>query len=121
MRLGLETGEGNFIRGYREGAVVVNDRTIEANSVILPETIVEWGPEDFDALEQAHFDALLAHKPELVLLGTGGRQRFPHPRLTRSLLERGIGVEAMATDAACRTYNIVMAEGRRVAAALLLR
>lgn len=56
-------------------------------------------------------------EPEIVLLGTGEQQRFPHPRLTRELLTRGIGVEIMNTAAACRTYNILMLEGRRVVAA----
>jgi uncharacterized protein len=59
-------------------------------------------------------------EPEIVLLGTGDRQRFPHPRLTQALLAHGVGVEVMDTAAACRTYNIIMMEGRRVAAALLL-
>ena len=59
-------------------------------------------------------------EPEIALLGTGDRQRFPHPRLIQALMARGIGVEVMDTSAACRTYNIVMLEGRRVAAALLL-
>ena len=58
--------------------------------------------------------------PEIVLLGTGDRQRFPRPKLTRALLARGVGVEVMDTSAACRTYNIIMMEDRRVAAALLM-
>ncbi|MDH4182570.1 MAG: MTH938/NDUFAF3 family protein, partial [Betaproteobacteria bacterium] len=56
---------------------------------------------------------------EVVLLGTGSRQHFPHPRLSRSLADARIGLEAMNTAAACRTYNILMAEGRKVAAALI--
>jgi uncharacterized protein len=62
----------------------------------------------------------LTLEPEIVLLGTGRRQQFPHPRLTQALLEQGVGVEVMDTAAACRTYNVIMLEGRRVAAALLL-
>jgi uncharacterized protein len=71
-------------------------------------------------LVEAHFEAITDLEPEIVLLGTGSRQRFPRPSLLRSLLARGVGVEIMNTAAACRTYNIIMLEGRRVAAALLL-
>jgi uncharacterized protein len=71
-------------------------------------------------LAEAHFEVIAGLEPEIVLLGTGGRQRFPRPSLLRSLLARGVGVEIMDTAAACRTYNIIMLEGRRVAAALLL-
>jgi uncharacterized protein len=67
----------------------------------------------------SHFDAVLAAEPEVVLLGTGARQRFAHPRLTAALIARRIGVESMDTGAACRTYNILMTEGRKVLAALL--
>ncbi len=59
-------------------------------------------------------------KPEVVLLGTGTRLRFPHPRLTRALTDAGIGVEVMDTPAACRTFNILAAEGRKVLAAVIL-
>jgi len=59
-------------------------------------------------------------QPDIVVLGTGASLRFPHPRLTRALLEQRIGLEVMDTAAACRTFNILAAEGRRVAAALML-
>ena len=62
----------------------------------------------------------VALEPEIVLLGTGDRQHFPHPRLLAPLTERRIGVEVMDTRAACRTFNILVAEGRRVAAALVI-
>ena len=78
-----------------------------------------WEVASFDALTAQHFERLLAEQPEIVLLGTGRTQRFPSPRLTAALLQAGIGVDAMATAAACRTYNILLAEGRRVLAALL--
>ncbi len=123
MRLSLDfDASHNIIRAYGEGFVTVNaDTRVERSCVITPERLLtEELPASFDALEATHFEALLEHAPELVLLGTGRRQRFPHPRLTRALLEKGIGVEAMDTAAACRTYNIVVAEGRRVAALLLM-
>ena len=74
---------------------------------------------DFEALSAEHFEAIAALDPEVVLLGTGRVQRFPHPRLTTALSSRRIGIEAMDTGAACRTYNILMSEGRKVLAALI--
>lgn len=87
--------------------------------IVMPEHLQAWGVAGFDALTEADFQVFLELKPEILLLGTGPKQRFPHPRLTRALMERRIGVEAMDLQAACRTYNILMAEERRVAAALL--
>ena len=75
-------------------------------------------PAGFDALTARDFAQLLSHRPEIVLLGTGATQRLPHPRLLAALHEARVGVEAMDTRAACRTFNILVAEGRRVAAAL---
>jgi uncharacterized protein len=73
-----------------------------------------------ETLSIADFESLLDRKPELVVFGTGAKQRFPHPKLLASLTQKNIGVEIMNTQAACRTYNILMAEDRQVLAALLL-
>ena len=78
-----------------------------------------WAVDTFEALAPLHFEQLLAETPELVLVGTGVSQRLVHPRLVAALHAARIGVDAMTTQAACRTYNILMAEGRRVVAALL--
>ena len=82
--------------------------------------ISRWPCDGFDALEPAHFEALAQLRPELVVFGSGERLRFPRPALLRSLIEARIGVETMDTAAACRTYNILAGEGRRVVAALLI-
>src|SRR5439155_16864051 len=74
----------------------------------------------FDELAPEHLAALAALDREIILLGTGARQRFPSPEIMRSLLRSGVGVEVMDVQAACRTYNILLAEDRRVAAALLI-
>lgn len=112
----------NTFTAYGPGFVEVNRQRYERPLLVLPEVAVaEWGVEDFESLAPAHFEALLALAPQVVLLGTGERQRFPHPRLTASLARAHIGVDVMDTRAACRTYNILMAEGRRVLAALLIR
>jgi len=110
----------NTVTAYGDGYVEINATRYEHALLVQPEAPVEaWAPLRFEELTAAHFEAIAAHAPEVVLLGTGATQRFPHPRLTAALAERRIGVEAMNTGAACRTYNILMTEGRRVLAALL--
>ena len=109
----------NSITAYGDGYVMVNGQRIEANMIVLPEQLLPWSAASFEALTSADFDVFLEMKLEILLLGTGLRQRFAHPRLTQALAARRIGVEAMDLQAACRTYNILMAEERRVAAALL--
>ena len=109
----------NTFSGYGDGFVLVNGERFEANLIVMPQQLLPWGAVSFEALQEADFRVLLDLQPEILLLGTGPRQRFPHPRLTRELAARRIGVEAMDLHAACRTYNILMAEERRVAAALL--
>jgi uncharacterized protein len=111
----------NQITGYGEDYVKVNDREIRVSVVVLANRLVEpWPVATFGALEAAHFTELARLGVEVVLLGTGRQLCFPHPSLTRALLEAGIGLEVMDTPAACRTYNILMGEGRKVAAALIL-
>ncbi len=91
-------------------------------SVLVPwrGSVRAWAVDRFEALEAAHFDALLSLEPELVIFGSGPRLRFVAPGLQRSLIGRRIGVETMDTAAACRTYNVLAHEGRSVVAALLL-
>ncbi|HET7060610.1 MAG TPA: Mth938-like domain-containing protein [Nitrosospira sp.] len=122
MKLHLSTNTGqNLFTGYGAGYVLVNHVRYEHDVIVTPDRIIEnWGAEGFDQLTPEDFRFLLSLHPELVLFGSGPILRFPHPRLTRALLESGIGIEVMDTSAACRTYNILMAEGRRVVAALLI-
>jgi uncharacterized protein len=109
----------NTFSGYGDGYVLVNGQRNESSLIVMPERILPWNVAAFDALAEADFEVFLGLDLEILLLGTGPRQRFPHPRLTRALAHKRIGVEAMDLQAACRTYNILMAEERRVAAALL--
>lgn len=122
MRLSLDDGGGhNLIRSYARGRITINDITITRSVVLSPDAILDdWAPESFEDLCAADMERTLALEPEMVLLGTGARQQFPPAPVLAPLLVRGIGVEIMDTAAACRTYNIVMAEGRRVVAALLM-
>ena len=121
LKLHLSNVSGiNLFTGYGEGYVMVNRQRYERNLVVLHDRIVtEWQPAGFDQLTAADFARLAELKPEIVLLGTGVRLRFPRPELTRALIEARIGLEVMDFQAACRTYNILAAEERKVAAALL--
>jgi len=110
----------NTITGYGAGFVLVNDARHESSLIVLPERIVPWDIAGFEALALADFERLAGLDREIVLLGTGARLRFPRPELTRPLAEARIGFEVMDFQAACRTYNFLMAESRKVAAALLL-
>ena len=121
MKFHLQAPTVNVVTATGPGWVRVGQAEHRANVVLLPDAVIEgWAPNGFDALGEADFAALLAHEPEMVLLGTGDRQRFPHPRLLQSLSAAHVGVEVMDTRAACRTFNILVAEDRRVAAALVV-
>ena len=121
MRLSLDfDGTTNMIQAYREGTVIIGQQEIHESLIVSADTLLPWTPQQFAEMAPEHFAMLAEHEPEMVILGTGVRQVFPRPELLRPLLERGIGVEVMDTGAACRTYNIVVAEGRRVIAALLM-
>lgn len=109
----------NTITGYGEGYVIVNGERRDSSVVVLPDRTESWSVARFDDLTAADFQFLQQLQVEIVLLGTGPRQRFPHPRLTAALAQAGIGLEVMDVQAACRTYNILVAEERKVAAALL--
>ena len=101
--------------------VMVNGERFDRSIAVLAEKVRDdWTAACFDELSEAHFAYFLALQPDVLLLGTGARQRFPHPRLYRALTDAGIGVECMTTPAACRTYNILVAEDRKVVAAILL-
>ena len=121
LKLHLSNISGiNLFTGYGEGYVMVNRERHEHNLVVQPDRLVtDWRPAGFDDLDAADFARLAELAPEIVLLGTGARLRFPRPELTRALIEARIGLEVMDLQAACRTYNILAAEERRVAAALL--
>lgn len=124
MKLHADQPDVQSITAYGAGWVAVDGERHTSSLVLSAAGALEaWDCDRFDALSAAHFDRLLAlgaEPPELVVFGSGERLRFVKPALLRSLIERRIGVETMDTAAACRTYNILAAEGRRVVAALLL-
>jgi len=113
-------GPLNAFTAYGDDYVAVNGERHAANLIVLPDRVMPWQAASFDALTEADFAVLAGLGAEIVLVGTGPRQRFPQPRLTRPLVAAGLGLEVMDLRAACRTYNVLVAEHRRVAAALLL-
>ena len=121
MKLHLQGPAGlNLITGYGDGAVAVNGTPHASSLILTGTTLAPWPPQTAGDLQAEHFTAIAALQPEIVVLGTGRRLVFPAPWLTRALVEAGIGCEVMDTPAACRTYNILLGEGRRVAAALIV-
>ena len=122
MKFTLDEGTGTYaIRSYAAGQVVINETILTRSFVVLPERLVsDWPPQSFDELRPEHFEAVVALKPEVVVLGCGDRLRFPSRHVIGPLTQRHIGLEVMDTGAACRTYNVLMSEGRLVAAALLI-
>jgi len=121
VKFHLATPNGNVVTGLGPGWVRIGATEYRENLVLTPESVAPgWAAKGFDELEPSDFSDLLAQKPEVILFGAGPAIRFPHPRLTGEVAKAGIGFEVMDTAAACRTYNILAAEGRRVVAALLL-
>ena len=122
MKFQLDAPGGlNFVRGYAPGRLRVGELT-HTSSVILTATAVieHWRPASVQDLTAADLEPVLGLAPEVVLLGTGAHQQFPDSRILRILYEQRIGVEIMDTSAACRTFNVLVGEGRSVAAALIV-
>lgn len=122
MKLQSDPHSGvNTITGYGDGYVEIN-RTPYSHAVLLSSDgeIQTWAVKSFDELRATDFNQMAALKPELILIGTGKRQRFPKPELLKTLIEAKIGFEVMDSQAACRTYNILVGEGRQVLLALIV-
>jgi uncharacterized protein len=122
MKLHLANlGDTKLFTGYADEHVMINKERFDTSVVVRAEEVrSDWQVSSFDELSESHFEYFLPLQPEVLLLGTGMQQRFAHPRLYRALTNAGIGVECMDTPAACRTYNILVAEDRRVIAAILI-
>ena len=120
MKLHATRASGvNTITAYGDDYVAVNGARRDRNVIVTAGEVRDWNAVNFEHLSAEDFAELARLGVEIVLLGTGKRQRFPHPRLTAALGAARVGLEVMDTKAACRTYNILVAEERRVALALL--
>jgi uncharacterized protein len=121
MKLQPDATNGPSITGYGPGWVSVNGQKFTANLAVSAQTGGSlWTCPGFEGLLPVHFDVLAERQPELIIFGSGERIRFPHPSCLQNLYAHRIGVETMDTQAACRTFNFLAGEGRKVIAALLL-
>ena len=122
MKLTDERSQGlNTIRSYSPGQVKVGEAVITRSCLISASTLIsDWRPQTLSELSQQDLEPILALAPEIVVLGAGAKQRFPPMELMAALMSRGIGCDVMDTGAACRTYNVLVSEGRKVVAALFV-
>lgn len=110
-----------YVRGIAADVILVADRELRASFVLAPDRLVEdWPVTDVSALTPTMVDPILALEPEVVLLGSGVRMRFPSQQVLAAFLTRGIGVEVMDNAAAARTFNVLAQEGRKVVAAFIM-
>jgi uncharacterized protein len=113
--------QGYYVSGYEEGMILVNGSPKTTSFIISLEKLIDnWAPTHIDELNTQHLHPLLQLQPELVLIGTGETLKFPSIEHYACLIQQNIGVEIMDSAAACRTYNILLAEGRKVAAGIIL-
>ena len=111
----------NLIRSYSCAEIRIGEQVVRGSCIVTADAIdAEWAPQSFEDLTEAHLAPIFALAPQLVVLGTGATQRFPSIAIRGAFAQRRIGLEVMDLGAACRTFNVLVQEGRRVAAALLL-
>ncbi len=111
----------NVIRAFTETSIDINNLTY-SNSLIVGNNVLidNWGILHIEDMTLENWQALLAHKPEVILIGTGKSLVFPHPASYAPAIEQGVGVEFMDSGAACRTYNVLVSEDRSVIAGIIL-
>ena len=122
MQFNLEQGGGiKLIASYTASSVTIEDQHYQSSLILLGDRIVsDWAVESVENLTIDHLEPILEVDPEIFLLGTGDRQRFPSAELMKSLARRNRSVDVMDSGAACRTYNVLASEFRAVAAALII-
>lgn len=122
MELNLDTGEGRYqIRAYTKDFVQINEQKIHHSLIVMPDRLIDpWPPHSITDLTAEDLQIIINLQPSIVLLGSGRNLAFPHPQLFNVFYQKNIGIEVMNNGAACRTYTVLMSEGRNVAAALLL-
>lgn len=113
--------EGYVITGYESDSISINGKTFSQSLIITSTELNEnWGVDRIESLQASHIDQILSFKPELVIIGTGEKLIFPAIEVYSGIIQQGIGVDFMDTGAACRTYTILMSEGRGVVAGIIL-
>lgn len=123
MKFTLEGGSrSNLVRSYSAEGIQIGEKLVRTSCIVTPDTLITtWAPQSFAEFTLAHAEAILALTPELVILGTGAQQQFAPAALRALFAQRAVGLEAMQLGAACRTFNVLVQEERRVAAALFVR
>jgi len=119
MKFALNETNGNLIKQWKKGEITINSTIYNQNMIISANRLIaDWTPIDALKITLADLTDFMALKPELILLGTGEKQQFPEQALFMALYQQGIGLEVMNSKAACRTYNILLSEGRHVVAGI---
>ncbi|MBS0422153.1 MAG: Mth938-like domain-containing protein [Proteobacteria bacterium] len=123
MKFTLENNaSANAIRSYSAEELRIGEHSIRSSCIVMADALIaNWPPASLDELQLNHLEPIFELRPELVLLGTGARQRFAPAPIRLAFAEQRIGLEVMDLGAACRTFNILVQEDRRVAAALFLK
>lgn len=118
LQLTRDTSDANLIHAWERGRIRVAERWIEGPLIVAADRIITWEVGAPDELAAADLAPAIELEPEVILVGTGAEVLLPDVGLMAELAERGIGLEIMSTPAACRTYNVLVNERRRVVAAL---
>jgi uncharacterized protein len=122
MILTRDSSQGDYeIKSYEKGQFKINDSFYSESILIGLHVLLPWQPQCFDELSLTHLKPLLDYHPTIILLGTGEKLIFPPAPLLNLFYENEVGIEVMDTLAACRTFNVLISEGRNVIAALLIR
>ncbi len=116
----LGTSNLNFITGIETGYVVVQRKKINSAHIIAPDALVDWKLNTFSEMTTDHLSLITALNPEVIILGTGEKHIIPEKTILKALVETGVGYEIMTTSAACRTYNILLAEDRHAVVGLII-
>jgi uncharacterized protein len=122
MKFSEELGDAAYrITGYGEGWVRVNQERLAASFILTPQSVFkDWQPQRIEAMETSHLEPLFAIPAEVIIIGCGATQQFPPTAIWKALVQHGTGFEIMTTDAACRTYNVLLSEARPVVAAFFI-
>jgi uncharacterized protein len=121
MKFTPDSSQGNVIQSFTPGEIRLRDQTLHSNAIISHDQLLtDWDPPAIEALSIADFQLALDLQPDIILFGTGRTQRFPSMALMTEIMRAGVAIEVMQTDAACRTFNVLIGEHRAAVAALLI-
>lgn len=122
MKLNIDSNSAKYvINAYETGRITVNNQVYSQSLIVTSDQLInQWEPARVEQIDATHIRYLVGLNPEIILLGTGKTLQFPHPELISIAMQQGIGFEVMDTGSACRTFNILLAEDRNIAAALIM-